>query len=152
MQPVNMHGAAKIKTFFSRSGRELPKLLIIFIYGGFATRSCPCFLLFVCSHPNAALMRIIRLFENIGGGGGNDCSHNLSQTLFYPELTHLQRCFPFIKTILSSSKGDLAWSLLLVYHWFKWKLLKVLDYFQFTLLTSIGMEEPFSKCFPENKE
>lgn len=97
MQPVNMHGAAKIKTFFSRSGRELPKLLIIFIYGGFTTRSCPCFLLFIWSHPNAALMRIIGLFENIGGGGENNCSHNLLQTLTLPEPAHLQSCFPSIK-------------------------------------------------------
>lgn len=32
MQPVNMHGAAKIKTFFSRSGRELPKLIYSYSY------------------------------------------------------------------------------------------------------------------------
>ena len=63
MQPVNIHGAAKIKTFFSGSGRELPKLLIVFIYGGFTTCSRLCLLLFSCSHLNGALMRISSLFK-----------------------------------------------------------------------------------------
>lgn len=96
-QPVNIHGAAKIKTFFSGSGRELPKLFIVFIYGGFTSRSCPCFLLFSCSHPNGALMRIIRLFKHMHGGGENNCSHNLLWTLALPEPAHLQRCFPLLK-------------------------------------------------------
>lgn len=90
MQPVNIHGAAKIKTFFSRSGRELPKLLIVIIDRGFTIRSRPCFLLFSCSHLNGALMRIIRLFRNMHGGG-----KTILTICFEP--AHLQRVSPTAK-------------------------------------------------------
>lgn len=87
----------RLKLFFSRSGRELPKLLFIFIYGGFTTRSHPSLLLFSCSHPNGALMRIIGLFKNIRGGGENNCSHNQLWTLVPSEPAHLQRRLPLLK-------------------------------------------------------
>lgn len=90
MQPVNIHGAAKIKTFFSRSGRELPKLLIVIIDRGFTICSRPCFLLFSCSHLNGALMRIIRLFRNMHGGG-----KTIPTICFEP--AHLQRVSPTAK-------------------------------------------------------
>lgn len=92
-------------SFSGRGRRE--KLLIIFIYGGFTPRSRPCFLSFSCSHPNAALMRIIRLFKNMHWEGSN-CSHNLLWNLIHPEPP--AKVLLFIKIIYLAVSKDVACS------------------------------------------
>lgn len=86
----------RLKLFYSRNRRELLKLLIIFIYVEDITHSHLCFLLFSCSHLNAVLMRIIRLFKNMGGGQENNCSHSLLPFVL-PQPAHLKRCFLLLK-------------------------------------------------------
>lgn len=149
MQPVNIHGAAKIKNFFSGSGRELRKILVVFIDGGFTTRSHPCFLLFCCNHPNGALMRTIILFKNVHVMGKIIVPTICSGPL--PSLSHFTCKGVSLLKYFRSNEEDLACSLQLVYHWFKLKWLKVLDYFPLILLIPAGMEGQFRKCFIENR-